>query len=358
MFSIRSFVIAALAAGVLASPVAERATCTVNSVDSAKNLSSCTDVVIEAFTVPSGQTVSIAAKAGATITMKGSVSFAKTTSAGPLLTIDTDNVKFAGNGYSFKGNGDLYWDGKGTNGGTTKPHPFLKFKGYGTFDNFIVKNSPAQAISIGTTGGAATFSKVLVDNKDGDASSLGHNTDGFDCSADDVTITNSKVYNQDDCLALNKGKNMKFTNNYCSGGHGISIGSIATDHSVSGVTISGNTVVDSMYGMRIKVQQSASNAAVSDVTYSGNTISGIDKYGFLVSQSYSEDFGTPGTKSKISGINFTGSQTTIAVNDKSVRVGVDCGNCSGTWDFSKLKVTGGKDSKIVKGGATISGGTY
>ena len=35
-------------------------------------------------------TITIAAAKGATITMKGSVSFAKTTSAGPLITFDTD----------------------------------------------------------------------------------------------------------------------------------------------------------------------------------------------------------------------------------------------------------------------------
>ena len=87
--------------------------------------------------------------------------------------------------------------------GVAKPHPFVKFKGYGTFTDFIVKDSPAQAISDGTTGGSAVFSDVLVDNKDGDTDSLGHNTDGFDVSASDVTITGSTVYNQDDCVAIN-----------------------------------------------------------------------------------------------------------------------------------------------------------
>jgi hypothetical protein len=38
-----------------------------------------------------------------------------------------------------------------------------------------------------------------------------------------VTIQNSFVYNQDDCLAINKGTGITFKNNYCSGGHGISI---------------------------------------------------------------------------------------------------------------------------------------
>ena len=43
-----------------------------------------------------------------------------------------------------------------------------------------------------------------------------------------------------------------------------------------------------------------STGSVSDVTYSGNSIAADQKYGFLVSQSYSDDFGTPGTKSTIS----------------------------------------------------------
>ena len=75
------------------------------------------------------------------------------------------------------------------------------YTGFGTFTDFIIKDSPAHAISVGTSGGSATFSNVLVDNQDGAA--LGKNTEGFDVSADDVTITGSTVINQDDCLAFN-----------------------------------------------------------------------------------------------------------------------------------------------------------
>ncbi|KAJ3898351.1 polygalacturonase [Lentinula edodes] len=263
----------------LASPTqttqAKRATCTVNSVASAADLSDCTSVVITAFSVPSGETVTIKAASGASITMTGSVTFSKTTASGPLWTFDTSNANFNGNGFSFKGNGDLYWDGEGTSGGVTKPHPFIKFEGYGSFTDFIIKNSPAHAISVGTTS-TSSFTNVLVDNLDG--TSLGKNTDGFDVSASDLTISGCKVYNQDDCIAINSGSNIVFENNFCSGGHGISIGSIATGKTVSGVTISGNQVEESMYGMRIKVDNDATSASVSDVTYSGNTISTNDKY--------------------------------------------------------------------------------
>ncbi|VDC07494.1 unnamed protein product [Peniophora sp. CBMAI 1063] len=371
-----AFVLAAVSAGVVAVPAekAKRASCSVSSVDDASDLSDCSSVTINAFTVASGDTLTISAASGATITLAGDVTFAKSSAEGPLITIDTDvsmflrvvaspyllrhqDVTFNGAGHVIDGNGAEYWDGEGTNGGVDKPHPFVKFKGYGTFSDFTVKNSPAQAISVGTTGGSAVFDSVTVDNSAGDDGDLGHNTDGFDVSADDVTIQNSKVMNQDDCVAINKGTNLVFKDNTCSGGHGISIGSISDDKVVSGVTISGNTVTDSMYGMRIKVKTDATGS-VSDVTYSGNTISANDKYGFLISQSYSDDFGTPGTDSTVSGINFTGDKTTVTTTGDYPVVGVDCGHCTGTWDWSSLVASGGEASNLVLDDATISGGTY
>jgi len=198
----------------------------------------------------------------------------------------------------------------------------------------------------------------LVDNSDGDIDSLGANTDGFDVSASDVTISGCTVLNQDDCLAINSGTNILFENNMCSGGHGISIGSIATGKTVTDVTISGNTVTTSMYGMRIKVDSDATDATVSGITYSGNSISANDKYGFLITQSYSEDFGTPGTGSLVEDINFTGSKTTITTTGNFPVIGVDCGNCQGVWNWAEIDATGGEAPDIIlTGGASISGGT-
>ncbi|KIK54403.1 glycoside hydrolase family 28 protein [Collybiopsis luxurians FD-317 M1] len=356
--------LAILSSGSLASPTngttptstAKRATCTVDSVASSTDLTDCTSIIIPAWTVPAGETVTIKAASGASIEMTGSVTFSQTTASGPLWTFDTDDASLNGNGFSFKGNGPLYWDGEGTNGGVAKPHPFIKFQGSGTFTNFIIKDSPAQAISVGTTA-TSSFTDVLVDNSDGAA--LGANTDGFDVSASDLTISGCTVLNQDDCVAINSGSNIVFENNVCTGGHGISIGSIATGKSVSGVTISGNTVSESMYGMRIKVDSDATDASVSDITYIGNKISANDKYGYLITQSYSEDFGTPGTGSTVSGITFSGATTTVTTTGNFPRVGVDCGHCTGTWNWGSIDATGGEASDIVlTGGATIEGGTF
>lgn len=144
----------------------------------------------------------------------------------------------------------------------------------GTFEDVTVLNSPVQAISVSNVA-ALLIDGVTVDNSAGDADDLGHNTDGFDVSGNDVTIQNSVVKNQDDCIAINGGSNIIFRNNRCSGGHGISIGSIGSGKTVSNVVISGNTVTNSMFGMRIKVDADATSGGVSNVVYEGNNISGI-----------------------------------------------------------------------------------
>ncbi|KAJ6541600.1 polygalacturonase [Mycena capillaripes] len=337
---------------------AKRATCTVNSVASAADLSDCTAVIITAFTVPSGNTITIAAASGATVTMTGDITFAKTTSAGPLITFDTDNILFNGGDHNINGNGAMYWDGLGTNGGVAKPHPFVKFKGFGTFEDVTVLNSPAQAISVGTTGGAAIIQGITVDNSAGDAGALGHNTDGFDISASSVTVSKCIVKNQDDCVAINSGSTLVIEDMTCSGGHGISIGSIATGKTVSGVTIARNTIGAGLYGLRIKVDADATGASVSNVVYEANTITGSTEYGVLITQSYPDDDGTPGTGAPISGISFTGGTTSVAVASKAHTLVVDCGACSGTWDFSGLVATGGVGHIIAANKAVISGGTY
>jgi len=336
---------------------AKRAACTVNSVSSASDVSSCSTVVIESFTVPNETTITMSFAKGATVTMSGEVTFANTTASGPLITFEGTDVTFNGAGGTFNGNGADYWDGLGTNGGVPKPHPFMRIKASGLFEGFTVLNSPAQAISVEPSA-PLTINKVTVNNKAGDTDSLGHNTDGFDVSASDLTITNSVVENQDDCIAINSGSNIVFEGNTCSGGHGMSIGSIATGKFVSGVVFSGNTVSNSLYGTRIKVDSAATSGAVSNVTYTGNTITGCTDYGLLITQSYPDNDGTPGTDTMISDVNFVGSATTISVDSGAYRVTVDCGNCSGTWDWAELTATGGDAGTIAANDAKIEGGSY
>ncbi|CAE7224497.1 unnamed protein product [Rhizoctonia solani] len=344
-----------------ATPV-QRCTGTISSLDDVADAVKCTTINIESFTVPAGETFSISAPDGATINVKGDVTFGVKEWSGPLFELSGTGItcklfrleeiyltRFLfpvnGNGYTFNGQGEEYWDGLGSSG-STKPHPMMKIKSSGTFTNLVVKNSPQQCFSIGNDA-SLTISKVTVDNSDGNSSNsksdgqpAGHNTDGFDVSASDVTIEDCTVSNQDDCLAINKGSNIIFKSNSCTGGHGISIGSVDSDVTVSSIQILDNTVKDNQNGLRIKTDASATGSTVSGVTYSGNTVTGATKYGIIIDQSYPSTLGTPGTGVKLSDVTFSGTNT-VSVASGAKEVEVNCGDCSGTWDWSGLKVSGG-----------------
>jgi len=194
---------------------------------------------------------------------------------------------------------------------------------------------------------------LTVDDSQGDYANnrskglaAGHNTDGFDVGSDNVTIQNCTVHNQDDCLAINKGKNITFDRNTCIGGHGISIGSIGSNVAVSGVIVSGNIITQSDQALRIKTVASATGSVVDNVTYSGNTAKGIRKFGVIIDQSYPSTLGTPGTGTIISNVNFGSPFSNITVNSGANQVAVNCGSgsCIGTWNWYYLSAKGGVTS--------------
>ncbi|CAE6432565.1 unnamed protein product [Rhizoctonia solani] len=347
-----------------ASPVG-RCTGTISSLNEVSNAQKCTTININGFTVPAGKTFALSLLDGTTVNLKGDIKFGVANWKGPLFQITGKNVIFNGNGHTFDGQGPSYWDGQGGNGGVTKPHPMMKIKMSGTYTNVKVLNSPAHTYSISNPA-KLVMSKLTIDNSAGDqpnsksgGKAAGHNTDGFDASTTDLTIEDSKIYNQDDCIAINKGSNIVFQRNYCSGGHGISVGSVSSDATVKGIKVLDNQIVNNDQALRIKTKKDATNAAVSDITYSGNTGTGMRRFGIIIDQGYPTTLGPPGNGVSMSGIKFTGTNNKISVIDKAQRVAVNCGSkCSGTWDWSKLTVTGGKsaDSKFKYSG--IKGGSF
>lgn len=210
------------------------------------------------------------------------------------------------NGSVLDGDGSKWWDGKGTNGGKTKPKFFYAHSlTSSTISGITLKNTPVQGFSIDGAKGL-TLSDITIDNKDGDATdsdgdALGHNTDAFDVGdSSDVTISGATIYNQDDCLAINSGTGITFTGGYCSGGHGLSIGSVGgrSDNTVENVVIENSQVVNSMnvsfmrihimtrlirllQGIRIKTVSGATGS-VKNITYSGITVSDITDYGIVI----------------------------------------------------------------------------
>lgn len=101
----------------------------------------------------------------------------------------------------------------------------------------------------------------------------GHNTDGFDVSScTGITVQNSVVKNQDDCVAVNQGSDMTFKNLTCIGGHGLSlsVGQSTEDGSpneVSNIHFLDSRVIDSANGIHIKTHTDAGTGSVNDVSY-------------------------------------------------------------------------------------------
>ncbi|KZS96890.1 endo-polygalacturonase PG1 [Sistotremastrum niveocremeum HHB9708] len=339
--------------------------CTTGTISSLSDVSSaqgCATVNINGFTVPAGQGFTLSLANNAVVNLKGNILFGNQSWAGPLFTISGKNITFNGNGYLFDGGGPFYWDGQGSNGGVTKPRPMMKIKMSGVFQNTKIVNSPAQCFSVSNPA-PLTISSVYIDNSQGDQPNAnsgglaaGHNTDGFDASTTDLTITGCTIKNQDDFLAINKGSNIVFTNNTCSGGHGVSIGSITSNVVVNGVIISNNHLSNADQALRIKTDAVATNSTVTNITYSGNTGTGLRQFGLLIDQSYPDTLGTPGTGVIISNVNFITSTTSLTVNSGAERVALNCGkgSCTGSWNWSYLKTSGGKAGPITNP-PTISG---
>ena len=127
--------------------------------------------------------------------------------------------------------------------------------------NLNIKNWPVHCFYISKAYGL-TISGLTLDNTAGNSPNslsgtlpAAHNSDGFDISSSDtVTLQNIKVYNQDDCVAVTSGSNVIVSDLYCSGGHGLSIGSVGgkSNNTVAGVTFENSQVVNSENGCRIK----------------------------------------------------------------------------------------------------------
>jgi polygalacturonase len=201
-----------------------------------------------------------------------------------------------------------------------------------------------------------TVDKVTLNNKNGD--SQGHNTDAFDVgSSSHVTISNANIVNQDDCLAINSGTDITFTGGSCTGGHGLSIGSVGgrDDNTVDTVKILSSKIINSQNGVRIKTVSGATGA-VKGVTYKDITLSGITKYGIVIQQDYENGSptGKPTTGVPITGLTISGVTGSVTSSATPVYILCGKGSCSG-WTWSGNNVTGGKKStkclNIPSGGA-------
>jgi len=323
--------------------------CTFTSYAAITGVSKCSAITLQGpFTVPSNKVIDLSGLAsGTTLNITGTITFAHGTldKSNYLLTIGGQDLVIDGTTGVLNGNGPLYWDGQGANGGVPKPKFIRLNQISGKLGGLKIVGSPIHTFSIQAS--TFTIDGVTIDNR-GTNYALGHNTDGFDISGSmSVTIKNSKVYNNDDCLAINDGSDIHFTNNYCYGGNGVSVGSVKTGSTVNGVYVSNTQIVDSENGVRIKVYNDATSASVSNVQYDTITLSGITKYGIIIQQDYTNSgaTGTPGTKAPTTDVVLSNIKGTMKGGEAEY---ILCGNCS-KFTFTNIAITGATKASSCTG---------
>lgn len=141
------------------------------------------------------------------VTFEGETTFGFEEWSGPLFAISGTSITITGaSGSTLNGQGAMYWDGEGSDGGVTKPKFFQAHDLISsTITDINILNPPVQVFSIDDCSDL-TITGVTIDASAGDTGSLGANTDGFDIgSSTTVLITGATVKNQDDCVAINSG---------------------------------------------------------------------------------------------------------------------------------------------------------
>ncbi|KAF3925146.1 Polygalacturonase-3 [Dactylellina cionopaga] len=309
---------------------------------------SCSTIILSALSVPSGVTLNLEKlKDGTTVIFRGKTTFGYAEWEGSLVSISGNKINIKGdNGSVLDGQGALYWDGQGGSGGKIKPK-FFKANNLNDsiIDGITILNAPKNSFSLNRVYNL-TVKNILIDDKAGAA--LGKNTDGFNINnADGIFITNVKVYNQDDCMNVNSGQNILMTNSFCSGSHGLSIGSVAAGAVVRNVTYDTITVEKSQQAIRIKTVSGAV-ASVSDITYrnikiNGGTTTNVVDYGIIVDQSYGGTKNSPTNGVTIN--NFVLENVSGSVPSDAIRIQIQCGVGSCTnFKWTNVNITGGKKS--------------
>ena len=153
--------------------------------------------------------------------------------------------------------GQAWWDANPVNGTGLEGRPHLM--SFSTTNGSIqsFKSRKPIAWNVQLTGSNVSVSDSIIDAYS-TTGSFPFNTDGFDVTGTDITITNSVIYNGDDAIAVGSGSHNVLFNKGVIGyqSHGMSIGSLGQDQSkfanVSNIVFNDVTAVNSVYAARFK----------------------------------------------------------------------------------------------------------
>ena len=300
--------------------------CIVSQMSDLSNCLSSTNIIINNLAVPGGQTLDLTKlHSGTTLSFEGIITFGHWNWAGPLVSVKGDSLTICGTGI-LDGQGALYWDGKGGNGGVTKPKFFKTSVTNSIVRDITLLNTPVQAFSVQATN--TQFINVTVNNAAG--MSLAHNTDGIDINKSSwVSIINSTVISQDDCVVVGSGSYITVTNMHCMGAtHGLSVR--GQSDPISNIVFQDSILENASIGARLKTV-SGGSTTVSDVTWRNIFMTGITKYAIDIQQDYLNGgpTGKPTNGVKVSGITFSNIGGDLSSSCTPIYILCGQGSCSG-----------------------------
>ncbi|CDO54917.1 hypothetical protein DV495_001656 [Geotrichum candidum] len=336
--------LAALAAAAPSELERRQQNCVITDFNKIAGLSKYCDVIaLRNIHVPAGQSLDLTnLKEGAHIIFEGRTTFGYAEWDGPLIKVSGKHITVRqSSGSVLDGEGERWWDYHGGNGGKTKPHFFSAHNlDDSRIEGLKVKNTPVHGFSLDSKN--LVVSGVTIDNSDGDNKGA-YNTDAFDVAHSyNLTIENAWVHNQDDCLAINQGDNIRFINGYCYGSHGLSIGSVGNGDVVSNVEITDSQIVNSQNGVRIKTK-SGQAGEVRNITFRNISLTNITDYGLIVQQ----DYNNPGHATngiKIHDITFDNIHGTALQKGYNIALYCGDGSCY-NWSWKNVKIHGARDYK-------------
>lgn len=219
--------------------------------------------------------------------------------------------------------------------------------------NLYIQNYPVHCFSISSCSNVL-MTGITLNNTAGDAPNAisdglpaAHNSDGFDVStSENFTITNNIIYNQDDCVAITSGNNITVSNLYCSGGHGMSIGSVGgkSNNNVTNILFTDSQIVNSQNGARIKSNYNTTGY-IANITYSNILLTDISIYGIDVQQDYLNGgpTGIPSNGVIITDLLFSNLTGTAIAGAQDYYILCGDGSCS-DFTFVDVDIVGGTNA--------------
>ncbi|OCL14391.1 glycoside hydrolase family 28 protein [Glonium stellatum] len=316
---------------------------------------SCTAITLDNIRVPSGSTLDLSKlNTGTTVTFAGNTTFDYYDGNINLIEIGgTDITVTSEPDAVIDGNGQSWWDGLGSNGGIAKPNHFVtlnKVHGTSVIKNLYIQNYPVHCFSISNCVNL-TIENITLNNEAGNPPNnhsnglaAAHNTDGFDISSStNVVLKDSKVVNQDDCVAITSGDNIIVQNMYCNGGHGLSIGSVGgkSNNNVTNILFEDSVVLNSQNGARIKTNYNTTGY-IAGITYKNIAVTNISIYGIDIQQDYLNGgpTGIPSNGVIITNITMQNIIGTAQKDAQDYYILCGDGSCS-DFTFKNIQITGG-----------------